>query len=551
VLNYLWQVNIISKAETIIDIFLNNVSIFSEKPVFEILQNKKELKTVTYKEFHHEVNNYMNKFHFRGICKNDKVIMLIRPNYEFYIIMVALMKLGAIPILLEPTGNPKNTAKVLSQIKAKIFIGIPLACIFKIIFKKYFKDIKIWITSGKYKIFGCIPICKLKNKNQIIKKINLNKTDTAIISFTTGSTGEPKGACYSHLNLMTMYNILKNNYKIKDSDRNISTFPAFNMFDMAFGITTTLINVKMNKKGKLTPVNLLNIIISQNITLMFASPNLLNQLCDYNKNFSIKTSKLKKIIAGGAPLPPETIKKINKTFNNKVIIYNTYGATEALQISLIKSDEIIKDTYSKTLNGVGTCVGYVFPEIKIKIIKITNQIIEKWNDNLEKSQNEIGEIIVYGDNVSLSYYNNLNANLNQKILINNKIWHRTGDIGRIDNENRLWYYGRKCYIVKTKKHNIYTSIEAIFNKHSFVKKSVLIGIDKNNHQVPIICIKKKHGISRKKLEKELKEIAFKKKLTKNIKQFVFYPNSFPVDIRHRSKINRDIIKRWYLKKYEI
>ena len=126
-----------------------------------------------------------------------------------------------------------------------------------------------------------------------------------------------------------------------------------------------------------------------------------------------------------------------------------------------------------------------------------------------------------------------------------------GDVGWRDSKGRIWFCGRKSHRVKTKENTLFTiPCEAIFNNHPQVFRSALVGIGLPNRQKPIICIelkKSRHKINKKTIKKELLEIAEQNELTKDIKTILFH-KSFPVDIRHNSKIFREKLAIWAEKK---
>jgi acyl-CoA synthetase (AMP-forming)/AMP-acid ligase II len=160
---------------------------------------------------------------------------------------------------------------------------------------------------------------------------------------------------------------------------------------------------------------------------------------------------------------------------------------------------------------------------------------------------EIGEITVKGDLVTRQYFERPEADALAKIKDENTIWHRMGDLGWVDSKGRIWFCGRKSHRVTTKTRTLFTvQCEAIFNNHPQVFRSALVGIGHLNEQKPVICIELEHGnvaYNKEKIKNELFELAQQNELTKEIKIILFH-NSFPVDIRHNSKIFREKLAVW-------
>jgi acyl-coenzyme A synthetase/AMP-(fatty) acid ligase len=188
----------------------------------------------------------------------------------------------------------------------------------------------------------------------------------------------------------------------------------------------------------------------------------------------------------------------------------------------------------------------------VQIIKITDDPINEWSDDIIAADGEAGEISVKGDLVSMQYFENPEADALSKIIDETGIRHRMGDLGRKDEKGRIWFLGRKSHRVITPDGTLFTiPCEAIFNNHPEVFRSALVGIGKKPNQKPVICIEPEHEVNtdKKNLEKELLAIAGKHELTKNIKTILFH-KSFPVDIRHNSKIFREKLTIWAEKQIE-
>jgi acyl-CoA synthetase (AMP-forming)/AMP-acid ligase II len=100
------------------------------------------------------------------------------------------------------------------------------------------------------------------------------------------------------------------------------------------------------------------------------------------------------------------------------------------------------------------CVGRPIDDLNIQTIKITDDPIEKWSDELVVSDGEIGEITVSGDLVTKQYFKKPDADALTKINDENRIWHRMGDLGWIDKKGRIWFCGRKSHrVITTQCHN--------------------------------------------------------------------------------------------------
>ena len=162
-------------------------------------------------------------------------------------------------------------------------------------------------------------------------------------------------------------------------------------------------------------------------------------------------------------------------------------------------------------------------------------------------QGEVGEIVVQGDLVTRRYFERPRADALAKIREGRRIWHRMGDVGWQDKKGRIWFCGRKDHRVSIGANTLFTvPCEAIFNNHPDVYRSALVGIGTRPHQTPLICIELEKAAARKdraKIASELKALAKDNRLTRDIRTILFH-RSFPVDIRHNSKIFREQLAAW-------
>jgi acyl-CoA synthetase (AMP-forming)/AMP-acid ligase II len=258
----------------------------------------------------------------------------------------------------------------------------------------------------------------------------------------------------------------------------------------------------------------------------------------------------------GAPVSGDLLENMYNLLPEDAEIHTPYGATESLPIVSIEGKEITEHTWKLSKEGKGTCVGRSLPGIEIQIVAISDEIISEIDSNSFLKTGEIGEIIVRGDVVTRSYENNEKENLMAKIPDGNSFWHRMGDTGYLDKENRLWFCGRRAHRVEDIKLNkTYYSVpcESVFNGHDAIYRSALVGVysPKMQSMIPAIILEpeKIKDISEEQLINEAKQLGTESLLTNEIKHYLIYPD-FPVDIRHNAKIFREKLAVWAEKQLE-
>ncbi len=483
-----------------------------------------------------------------GIKRGVRTIIMVKPCLEFFVLTFALFKTGAVPVMVDPGMGKRNMVRCIEQSQAQAFIGIPQAHLLRYIFPGRFKSIKTWIKAGKSRFGMGSTLEKISRKPwKPYHMAQTMKDETAAILFTSGSTGPAKGVVYTHGMFDAQIAAIESHFNFGSDEIDLPTFPLFSLFDPALGMTAIIPDMDPTMPAKANPVKIIEAITDQGVTNMFASPALLHRLGSYGKENNTSLPTLRRAVSAGAPVSPDNIETFSAMLNASAEVHTPYGATESLPVMCIGSDEILSDTRQFSEKGYGICVGRPVADIEVRIIKITDEPIEQWSDDLLVQGADIGEITVRGDLVSKEYYKDLEADLVSKIKDGSTIWHRMGDLGWKDKHNRVWFCGRKAHRVTTKKDVLYSiPCEAIFNRHPGVYRSALVGRGEAPEQEPVICIELNLGgksVDKEQVRRELLNEAVKNEMTKNIKVVLFH-SGFPVDTRHNSKIFREKLAVW-------
>jgi acyl-coenzyme A synthetase/AMP-(fatty) acid ligase len=289
------------------------------------------------------------------------------------------------------------------------------------------------------------------------------------------------------------------------------------------------------------------------ITNMFGSPALIDRVGRYGQKRGVKLPTLRRVIAAGAPMPPAVLARFCAMLSPEAQVHTGYGATEAMPVSSIGSHEILNDTRYETDAGKGVCVGKPVDGMRVSVVPITDRPIPFWKDSLTLPVGEVGEIAVKGPVATRSYYKQESATRLAKIHEKNQtgFWHRMGDLGSLDEQGRLWFFGRKFHRVLTPSGTHFTiACEGVFNTHPKVFRTALTSVKIGGIVRPILCVElERHPKNPDKaaISRELLELGATKPHTKEIKTILFH-DGFPVDIRHNAKIYRDRLGVWASRK---
>lgn len=500
-----------------------------------------------------------------GITRGMKAVLMVTPSLEFFSLTFALFKAGIVPILVDPGMGINNLKQCFEESRPDVFIGIPKAHIARRILGWGKGSVKHLINVGgsglQRWLANAISLETIieigRNQAQPLKIALLERDEMAAILFTSGSTGTPKGVVYSHGMFEAQISALKHDYGITPGERDLATFPLFSLFGPALGMASIVPDMDASKPISANPANLFAAIDQYQCSNMFVNPALLERLGQAGEQTQHKLTSVKRVISAGAPATISSIKRFSQMLNPQVEVLNSYGATESLPISMIGSHALFA-TSELTDQGKGICVGKPIQSVSVDIIAVTDVAQPEWAKVNKLSANQIGEIVVSGPMVSQAYYQRQHATYLAKINDGDRVIHRMGDVGYIDDHGLLWMCGRKGHIVdatrgKQRLKRFYTlPCERVFNTHPQVKRSAIVGVDVNGDMVPVLCVELHKGIvcsTSKILFQELMALAQQYPHTEGIGRFLIHPD-FPVDVRHNAKIFREKLAIWAQKQWK-
>lgn len=503
--------------------------------------------TITYGELEELTRKCASGFKKVGIGRGTRTALMVRPGPELLVIAFALIRIGAIAIMIDPGIGKRNLGKCLEEARPEAFVGVPLAQLARLVFGWGRKTLQTVVTVGFPRFPGGTSYEKILALGSEGDEIadSPRQDDTAAIVFTSGSTGVPKGVLYTHRMFGRQAILLRETYDIRPGEVDLATFPLFALFDPAIRMTTVFPEMDFTRPGKVDPVKIIDPVQKWGVTHMFGSPALLDRVGRFAEEKEIKLPSIRRVLSAGAPVPDKVLERFSSLLGDGASIHTPYGATEALPLTSICHREIL--SLGGKEEGRGVCVGRPLSGVRFEIIQISDESIPEWEDDLIVVRGEIGEFVVQGENVSSSYFGRPESDRLAKISSSDGVWHRMGDLGYQDSAGRIWYCGRKSQRVITSDGTFFTvPCEGIFNAHPEVRRSALVGVGQPPSQKAVLCLELEKPLSRKgkrKVEFEIIKMAADHNQTKSIKAVLFHPG-FPVDIRHNAKIFRERLALW-------
>ncbi|MFP4157493.1 MAG: fatty acid CoA ligase family protein [Opitutales bacterium] len=500
-------------------------------------------KERSFAELESEASAAAHLFQSSGVHRGTRVLLMVRPGLDLIRIVFALFKIGAVPIVIDPGMGLKRFLRCVRHTQPEAIIGIPAAIWIARLFRSSFSGVRT-----KLSINRCFE-SKLRAQAHLagFPVVDSKGDELAAILFTSGSTGPAKGVLYEHGMFLAQVEAIQSQYGIEPGEVDLPMLPVFALFNPALGMCTVVPEMNPSRPALVNPEKIVLAVRQNQVTNTFGSPALWTKIARYCTSRGITLPSIRRILMAGAPVPPSLMEQMTAVIPNGEI-HTPYGATEALPVSSIAASEVLSTTAELTRSGGGTCVGQPLPGVSVRVIEPVAGPVPTMAAARQLEPGEVGELVVRGPSVTRGYDHLPDADAKAKIDDGRSFWHRMGDLGRIDELGRIWFYGRVVERVLTEQGALYTECcEAILNQHPRVFRSALVDLGEGQ---PAMIIEPQPGCYPKKAKQraafihELTQLAQQNRSTERITQFRF-EKCFPVDVRHNAKIHRLALAKKY------
>ena len=438
-------------------------------------------KKITYQELEKESNQLAHGLKDLGIKPSDMVSIMLSNSIEFLISYVGVIKSGATMVPLNISFKVPAVEYILNNSEAKIIITSKK---FLPLIQKCDLDYleNIILVDGE-KSDDYLLLSEFKSQKTNLPKLeNIDEEFTAACLYTSGTTGQPKGAMLTHHNLIFDTQKSIEHLKVDDRDRYICVLPMFHAFaETVCMLMPLFLGAEIVIIDKFLPETVLKTIQEKNITFFAGVPTMYSALLNVKNKDGYDLSHLNLCISGGAAMPQQTMEDFEKTFNVKILEGN--GPTETSPVAYVNPVDGERKSGS---------VGLPIPETEVKIVDE--------NDN-EMPIGEIGEITVKGDHVMKGYYKMPDAT--EKALRGG--WLHTGDLGKMDQDGYVYIVDRKKDMINVGGMNVYPrEIEEQLYKHPKIREAAVVATkDELRGEIPkaIIVLKDGESASEREIQK--------------------------------------------------
>ncbi len=417
-----------------------------------------------------------------GIKKGDRILVVIPLSIETYILLLAIFRIGAVAVIADASFGLDMLRRSLSLVEPDAMISNPHLKFLGSVFSEI-RDIRLKLDAQQV----------VSGAHQANKEIeDLDGEHPALITFTSGSTGNPKAIVRTHEFLLQQQKVLASTLPGQKSDVELTTLPVFVLSALAQGITSVLPDCDMRRPGAIDASRIVNQLANCNANRIIASPAFLQRLTDYLREEKLQLPALQNVLTGGGPVFPSLLKQAESIFPNAEIIA-VYGSTEAEPIAHITSKSMSQEDLEKTFAGGGLLAGKPIADIELAIVDPAElDSFAKNGGNRKFTRlpgSATGEIVVRGKHVIKTYLSGEGDAETKFKAIGSKVWHRTGDAGYLDDQGRLWLMGRCALKISDERGDLYPfQVEVAASELKTLRRATCLHTDGKR----ILVVEKKH-----------------------------------------------------------
>ena len=414
-------------------------------------------RAISYAELHRAAQGVATSLRARGVVPGDKVALLVPNVPEFTIAYFGILYAGATVVPINVLAAAPEVTYFLEDSGARVLIVHPLfeepgrkgAAAIDV-------DVILALPGNEEGTIGGMSLAA-----PIDELHKTNPQDTAVILYTSGTTGKPKGAELTHSNLVLNCAVVvpKLTPPSESGHRALATLPLFHSFGqtviqngmIASGGSFTLL-------ARFTPEDAFEAIERDRLTIFAGVPTMYFALLHHRADRAHDVSSLKACLTGGAPMPVDVMNAFEEKFN--VVIQEGFGLSETSPVASF--------TVPNKPRKAGS-IGYPVWGVEMCIVD---------DDDKQLPDGERGEICIRGHNIMKGYLNRPEANA--ETLKNG--WFHSGDIGYRDKDGCYFIVDRKKDMILRGGFNVYPrEVEEVLYEHEEVVEAAVIGVFHESH----------------------------------------------------------------------
>jgi long-chain acyl-CoA synthetase len=441
-------------------------------------------RSISYRELDEAVDRFAAGLAALGLKQGSRVGLLLGNSPEFVIAYYAIARLGAVSIPINPIYTPGEIQFILHDAEAEAVVAVAQMAPYAEMMGNALPAMRHAIFVGE-RAEGVLMFEDVLAKGGELPEVAIGDDDLAVVLYTSGTTGKPKGAMLSHRNLCVNAGAAGDFLGMTQEDTVVAVLPMFHVFCM-----TVCMNAPIYRGAtilvlpRFSPTETAKAIEAVQATMFAGVPTMYNFLLQHPECLPEQLRSLKLCISGGASLPVAVLHGFEQKYN--VRVSEGYGLSEASPV--VCFNPIDRERKPGT-------IGVAIPGVEVRIVG---------EDGEERAPGEIGELICRGENVMIGY---LNRPEETKQALRDG-WLYTGDLATVDEEGYYSIVDRKKDMIIVGGFNVYPrEVEEVLYKHAAVAEAAVVGQPDPNYGEKVVAYValKEEGMAAEELVEYCKE----------------------------------------------
>ena len=512
-------------------------------------------QVTSFDELHRRVNGIASGLTALDLQRGDRVAVLVPPSRDLLATVYGCWRAGAVTVIADRGLGLRSLGAAVRAAHVQWVVGHPSALAAARVLR--WAPGARMIAVGSRTVLGAVTTLDQLTASGAPLPPAPTGDDPAAVLYTSGATGPAKGVRYLHEQMTAQRDILADVYGITAHDRLVAAFAPFALYGPALGITSTIPDVDVAAPGTLTAEALGAAVASVDATIVFAAPAALANVNRTATGVDPRFAKVRLVLSAGAPVPVATLRAAAALFPTAEL-HTPYGMTECLPVADIDLIAIEAATAQVCLGppvpGAGVCVGppvppvpgagvCVGPPVAGASLLIAPLGFPAQHPVGALAVGETGEVLVCAPWVSDGYDQLWRTEHDARPSdAEGIVWHRTGDVGHLDREGRLWIEGRSVHVIDAGRGPITpVPVEVAVERLVGIDRAAAVGVGPPGCQQLVIVVEAADG----------SDGLADDELTAQVRAAVAHPvaavatvAALPVDIRHNTKIDRTAVAKW-------
>ncbi|MEW1805949.1 alpha/beta fold hydrolase [Pseudarthrobacter sp. NPDC080039] len=531
------------------------------RAVVEMAADGSVARSLTWKKLEDSVGHLAAGLRQAGVGPGSRVSLMVPPGVDLTVALYACLRLGAVVVVADAGLGVKGLSRAVKGATPDVLIGIDRALAAARALGWAARRVSVQdLPPGRRKLLGVeTSLAALARAGAARPTVAAGDPPAAIpapdspaaVLFTSGSTGPAKGVLYSHRQLAAMRDTVAGTFGIRPGQGLVAGFAPFALLGPALGAVSVTPAMDVTAPRTLTARALSDAVAAIDATVVFASPAALRNVVATRGGLTEEAraalGRVGLLLSAGAPVPEPLLAEVQALLP-AASLHTPYGMTEALPVTDITFEQIqvaAADAADGTTPGAGNgvCVGRPVHGARVAVIPLAPDGTAPGNTAVTTA-GTTGEILVSAPHVKEAYDR---LWLTQQVSADLPGWHRTGDVGHLDAQGRLWVEGRLAHVV-TAPGGAVTPVgaEQALERLDAVRMAAVVGVGPAGTQAVAAVLEtvppaRKAGLAGTALAGQVREAA--RTAGVSVAAVLVVPAQ-PTDIRHNAKIDRTRVARW-------